>query len=397
MPTDYDYDVIVVGAGPTGGTAAKKCAEHGLRTLMVDKRQEIGAPVRCGEGYPEYAARLCGILPDPTWCTMEIDGAVLYTPKLKKIVVNSHEKGYIIERKIYEKKLAYAAVSAGAECKAKTRVIDVIKEDGYVRGVRAETPEGNHEWTSKIVIAADGVDSRVGRFAGLRTFNPLVEVDSGYEYEMAGLHFPNPEKIHIWLGNEIAPRGYCWLFPKGRNVANVGVGVTGNAEHTAKYYLDYFIDLHPEIFRDAGIVEIKGGCIPVGAPMSKPYANGIMLVGDAAHMVNPIHGGGMGNGIEAACVSAEVAKEAIQKGDYSEEVLKGYYSRWMEIKGNRMLQVLKVRKFAEQLSDDDMEFLAGLIDPADLLDFTTGKKFATVLKIVAQRPSLAAKALRALK
>lgn len=397
MTVDYDYDVIVVGAGPTGGTAAKKCAEHGLRTLLLDKRQEIGSPVRCGEGYPGYAARLCGIAPDPTWCTMEINGAILYTPNQKRMTINTHEKGYIIERKIYEKKLAYAAISAGAECKAKTRVIDVIKEDGYVRGVRAETPEGNREWTSKLVIAADGVDSRVGRFAGLRTFNPLVEVDSGYEYEMAGLHFPNPEKIHIWLGNDISPRGYVWLFPKGKDVANVGVGVTGNAEHTAKYYMDAFIESHPEIFKDSGIVEVKGGCIPVGAPMSKPYANGIMLVGDSAHMVNPIHGGGMGNGIEAAVCAAETAKEACGKNDFSEDALKPYYIKWMTIKGNRMLQVLKVRKFAEQLSDEDMNFLGNLIDPADLLDFTTGKKFETVLKIVAQRPSLAVKALKALK
>lgn len=384
-----DYDVIIVGAGPGGSVAGRECAKHGLKTLVIDKRQELGAPVRCGEGLGEFWVKTAGLEYDPSWCLQEMHGAVIYTPKGRRIDIPTKSRGWVIERKEFEKKLAAEAIRKGARIMVKSRVYDVIKEKGAVAGVRVETPEGKIDIRAKLVIAVDGVDSMTAKYAGINTVNPLREVDSGYEYEMAGLKIKGDDMIHLYLGKDVAPRGYVWIFPKGRDLANVGIGILGDSEKSAKHYLDKFIEAHPEIFGGAGILEIKGGCIPVGAPMEKPYGNGILIVGDAAHMVNPIHGGGMGNSMEAAIIAAKVAKKAIDAKDVSEKFLKKYADEWFSVRGNQMKNVLKVRKFFEKLSDGDLEKLADVFTPETLLEFSDGSKLAVYAKLFVKFPKIA--------
>lgn len=383
------YDVIVVGAGPGGSIVARDCAKNGLKTLVVDKRQEIGAPVRCGEGLGEVWMKKASLEYDPTWCLWKSNGAIVFSPKGRKMEIVTKNKGYMIERKMFEKKLAAEAIRQGAKYMVKARVYDVIKKDGYVAGVKVETPDGKSDVHSKMVIAVDGVDSKTARYAGVNTANSLTDVDSGYEYEMSGLKLERPDLIHLYVGAQIAPRGYIWIFPKGRDIGNVGIGIAGHDEKTAKDYLDKFIESRPDIFKTASVYEVKGGCIPVGAPLQKPYANGLMIVGDAAHMVNPIHGGGMGTAMEAAVIAAKVAKEAVEKNDFSEKFFKKYADLWFEQRGNQLKDVLKVRKFFEKLSDGDLEILADFFTPETLLEFSDGKKLTVFLKLFAKHPKIA--------
>lgn len=403
---EKEYDVIIVGAGPGGSVAARECSEKGLKVLVIDRRQEIGTPVRCGEGLGESWMRLAKLEYDPSWCLQKIEGDVIYSPKGRRFiidmnVINPKNKGYVIERKIFEKKLAMQAARKGAEYLPKTRVYDVIKENkggkDFVVGVKTEGSDGKKDFRAKLVIAADGVDSQTARYAGIDTFNIISEVDSGFEYEMIGVNIEPENMIHIWLGNEIAPRGYVWVFPKGPGHANVGIGINGNHEKTAKYYLDKFIENHPEIFERARSIEIKGGCIPVGEPLEKPYANGLLIIGDAARMVSPVHGGGMGLAMESAIIAAEVAKKAIDSGDVSEDFLKEFADKWYEVRGNQLKKTLKVRKFFEKLSDNDMEKLKDILTPQTLLDLADGRKLKAFIKVFAKSPRIALLAARILK
>lgn len=387
------YDVIVVGGGPGGSIAARECAKYGLRTLCIDKRQELGAPVRCGEGIGEVWLKKALLNYDPSWCLWESHGAVVYAPNGKKVEIRTKNKGWVLERKIFEKKLAEQAIHAGAKYLLKSRVFDVIKEKDTVCGVKVETPDGNFEIRSKLVIAADGVDSKTARYAGINTFNQVAEVDSGYEYEMCGVKCDPNDLIHLFVGNDIAPRGYIWIFYKSKDRSNVGIGISGaintDGTKTAKFYLDRFIKAHPEYFKNSGIIEVKGGCCPVGAPLEEPYADGLLIVGDAAHMVNPIHGGGMGNAMEAAMIAAKVAKKAVDAGDVSEKVLKEYAEAWYKERGDQLLQVLKVRKFFEKLSDKELNDLADVFTPETLLEFADGKRLTAFLKMFAKNPKIA--------
>lgn len=387
------WDVVVVGGGPGGSIASHDCAKLGLRTLVVDKRQELGSPVRCGEGLAEGWILKAGLEFDPSWCLYESHGAMVHSPSGKQIKVLTKNRGWVLERKRFEKEIAGRAIRAGVKYLLKSRVINVLKDGDAVAGVKVETPEGNFDIPSRIVIAADGVDSKTARYAGINTVVPGGEVDSGYEYEMAGVKIQPTDLIHLYVGNEIAPRGYCWLFMKSEDKANVGIGISGaantNGVSTAKHYLDKFIAGHPEIFSGAGIIEIKGGCIPVGMPMEKPYAPGLLIIGDAARQVNPIHGGGMGISMEAGRIAARIAKKAIDANDVSDAVLKEYVEEWLKVRGEQLKNVVKVRRFFEKLSDDDLEYLAEVFTPETLLEFSEGNKAASFMKLFVKHPKIA--------
>ena len=400
MKYDKEWDVIVVGAGPAGIKAGEELAKRGLKTLVIDRKQEIGAPKRCGEGLSMRWIKISGLEPEPTWARQYINGAILISPKGKKIVIDTDKlgkgSGYIIERKMFEKFLAANAIRAGAKFMLKANVYDLVIEDDYVRGVRVNYMGDDLELRAKIVVAADGVDSRIGRMAGLNTTLPLTEMDSGFQYEMAGVELLDPNKMELYFGNEVAPRGYVWVFPKGKDVANVGIGINGANEKTARYYLDKWIEENWDRFKNASVIEINAGGIPVTKPVDEFVGNGIMLTGDAARMVNPIHGGGMGTALEAAGMLADVAKEAIASGDVSKEKLKKFQDMWMEKHGEVFAKILKVRHFFERLNDEQLEAIAdmalkGGLTPDVLVDLGHGKGLVEVAKALLKASPAAAK------
>ncbi|MGC9311017.1 MAG: NAD(P)/FAD-dependent oxidoreductase, partial [Candidatus Aenigmatarchaeota archaeon] len=214
-------DVIIVGAGPGGSAAAKVLAEKGLDVALYEKRQEIGAPKRCAEGISLDMLELLGIKPPKNCFRQGIDGARVYAPNGKYLEAGfSKNAGYICERKIFDKWLAEEAARAGAYIRAGTPITEVIKENRKVCGVKGKFFGEPFEERCKILIAADGIESKIARMAGLNTTCDPHLTDSGFQYEMVGIGMDDPHKLHIFFGNEIAPRGYVWIFPKGRDVAN---------------------------------------------------------------------------------------------------------------------------------------------------------------------------------
>ena len=173
------YDVVVVGAGPGGSTAAHVAAQAGLSALLLEKRQEIGSPVRCAEGVGHNQLAQF-IEPDPKWIAAEINQLEI-TGRANGAAQTWHAgggRGYILERRIFDRVLAERAARAGAEVCVKTSVTGVVIENGRVRGVKIRRGDflggaGEMEIESQIVIAADGVEAQVGRWAGLDTQLPL--------------------------------------------------------------------------------------------------------------------------------------------------------------------------------------------------------------------------------
>ncbi len=389
-----EWDIIIVGAGPGGSRCARACAEKGMSTLVIDRKQQVGPPKRCGEGLSKRWVDISGLEPTPRWALQYINGAILISPTGKELRIDttaSGQTGYIIERSQFEKLLAEKAIGAGAKFMLKAQVTGLLKDGEQVNGVKVLSDGKEAEYKAKIVIAADGVDSLVARYAGLQTTLPLTECDSGYQYEMAGVKLLDQEKMELYFGKDVAPRGYVWIFPKGDGVANVGIGIMGSDMTTAKYYLDKWIGAHADRFEGASMTEINAGVIPVTAPVKKFYANGLMVIGDAARMVNPIHGGGMGATMEAGMMAADVAKEAIDSGDLSENKLREYQDHWQEIRGKEFAKILQVRKFFEKLTDKQMEIIADAIDPKVLIDLGHGKGLGTVVKTLISKSPDAAK------
>jgi len=387
---DMEYDAVVVGAGPGGSTAARHLAKNGVSTLVLEKRQEIGAPKRCAEGLNRELLEKLSVPISPRWTTSTIDGAILYSPKGKNISMKDVGHGFILERKVFEKDLAAMAIREGARVMVKTTVTDVIKEGGRVVGVKADFMGEEFSVKAKVVIACDGVDSMTSKRAGLSSVNRIGDYHSGFQYEMAGITGMDPHKLHLFFGNEVAPKGYIWIFPKGDDMANVGIGIVGSMSddgRRAKDYLDKFITAHPEFFAKASPVEINSGGIPVSAAMKSFVMDGFMVVGDAAQQVNPIHGGGIGIAMKAGKIAGEVAARAIKEGDVSAKRLYEYEKLWREDEGRHLHKAYHLRLFLERLEDEDFERLAEFVTGDDVMNLVAGN-FSSIPKMLAKMPKL---------
>ncbi|ODS40303.1 hypothetical protein BEH94_00320 [Candidatus Altiarchaeales archaeon WOR_SM1_SCG] len=389
MNKNYNYDVVIVGAGPAGSTCARHLAENNIKVLVVEKKQEIGTPKRCAEGLNYRGLKNAGLEPDPRWATSEIQGVSLYSPGEKNIEMKwAGAMGCVLERKIFEKFLARDAINAGARYMVKTRAIEVLKENGKISGIKAEFMGKEFNINAKLVIAADGVESGIAKSAGIKTLNKLTDYISGFQYEMAGLKNYDENLLHVFFGNEVAPKGYAWIFPKGEGVANIGIGILGKEssdKNRAKDYLDKFIEKHPGIFEDASPIEINAGGVPVSSAVETFVADNFMIIGDSAQLVNPIHGGGIDIAMNSAKIAAGVAAEALKEGDLSKEKLYGYEKTWRETTGVKMQKLLRLRMVLEKLTDNDFELLADVLSGEDIVKLTVGK-FKFLLKLLSKNP-----------
>ncbi len=310
-----EVECLVIGAGPAGSMAAKELASRGIETVVIEKRQEIGAPKRCAEGVSKHSLEKLGIKVHELGIARTIKGAVLYSPSGKKVVMDGQGmEGYVLERKVFEKYLASEAIKEGARYMVKTQATDMVRENGRWR-VSIKNLDGEDEIIANLVIGADGVESKVGRWAGLKTLNRLTDYHSGIQFEMAGVN-ADENYIHLFFGNEVAPLGYAWIFPKAFS-ANVGLGILEKGAKMRAYdYLKKFIEDHEDIFKNASPIEINSGGVPV-AHFTGMAADGVMLVGDAAQLVNPIHGGGIVRAMHSSIMAAEVAEQALKEKNLS--------------------------------------------------------------------------------
>ncbi len=365
----YEYDVLVIGAGPGGSMAARYAARHGLKVLLVEKRPEIGVPVRCAEGISRAWMEEVEIEPQEKWIDAEIDGAKIYSPDERSVVKLSAEQagnevGFVLNREYFDKYLASLAAKEGADIWLKSPAIAIIKEDGYVRGAIIRKFGEKVEVRAKIVIAADGFESQVARWAGLNTVLRERDVVSCVQYRMTNIDIEE-NFTHFYIGS-CAPGGYLWIFPKGRKEANVGIGVALNKLREpgeVKRYLDAFIDAHPNL-KKGSIIQIVTGAVSTCPLPKRIVDNGIMLVGDAARLIDPITGGGIAN----ACISGKYAGEVAAKcvDNPSKECLEEYQEMVKKRWERKHLRNWFVKEKLASLSDDTLNKLMEVISQEDI-------------------------------
>jgi digeranylgeranylglycerophospholipid reductase len=359
VPLRQRYDVVVVGAGPGGSVSAREAARRGLSVLLLEKRQEIGSPVRCAEGIA-HDMLAPFIEPDPRWISAVVSKAQITVGDGTTVTRQAEGgRGYILERRVFDRVLAEEAAKAGAQVMVKTAATGLLLEDGVVRGVVARGPACAMEIECAVVIGADGVESQVGFWAGLGTVLPLKDTMACAQYLLAGIEI-DPTCCYYYVGQEVAPGGYAWVFPKGEGKANVGVGVQADlAADSALNYLSHFIESQPHLAQGGVLspstwlrmnlskgspVTLVVGGVPVSPPLPRLVTGGLMLVGDAARQVDPLTGGGIANAMLAGRLAAEVAAKAVAAGDSSAEALAPYEERWMAGRGRKMARNYRLKE-----------------------------------------------------
>ena len=340
------YDVVVVGAGPAGSTVARTVAERGLSVLILEKRQEIGNAVRCAEGVGSESL-LEFLPPDPHWISATIESAyyasVVAGQEEGTRYAGNGRIGYVLERRVFDQALAAKAVEAGADVMVKSPASGLLLDGNRAVGMLAEVQGDLLEVDCAVVVGTDGVESQVGRWAGLDTC--LAQKDSMpcAQYLLSGIDI-DPTCLCYYVGMDIAPGGYAWIFPKGDGRANVGLGVQSDvAALPAFEYLKRFIEARPFLAKGSPVTLILGNA-PTALPPASLVTDGCLLVGDAARQLDPMTGGGIINAMTAGRIAGEVIADAVQSGDVSAKALRSYQERWQAGLGRKMARNYRIKE-----------------------------------------------------
>ncbi|MDY0293207.1 MAG: NAD(P)/FAD-dependent oxidoreductase [Candidatus Methanomethylophilaceae archaeon] len=327
----HKTDVLIVGSGPAGSTTARFAAAKGLSVTMIERRPEVGVPVRCGEFLPSSeeigdmfpkAADLESLFEVPGDLRLrELEGIRLVDPKMRSTLLDF--SGYTTDRDRFDKHLVSLAEKEGAEL-----ITDCLFkriEDG-----RAVTALGDIQY--KVVVGADGPGSRVARSLGLpanRMPYPAVTAQAKGDFDPC---------IVMFFGG-VAPGAYGWIIPK-KGQANVGVGFSPRfASGSLSGYFDSFAGRHG--LETMGRTE--GKFVPSEGPISETVSGNGMVVGDAAGHVISVNGGGIPTAMIAGRICGSVAGDHILNG----RPLNDYQREWRDI----MLKPLKKAVFNKKLAD----------------------------------------------
>ena len=384
------YDVVVVGGGPAGSMAAWEAAKGGASVCIFEKDREIGSPVRCGEAAGESGLKQFVDIND-AWIAERITGAKLGSPSGKLINIEFEtETGYILNRKIFDYDLSRYAANAGSEVYTKAYVKDILKNDGFVNGVVIDYLGREYDIQAQIVIGADGITSRLGRLAGIKTQVKMKDMESAFQYSVSNIDI-EPNKMIMYVGSKIAPGGYLWVFPKGNRFANIGIGISGkHSKHkSAKKYLDEFMTRE---YPNAAIHTTICGGVPCGKPIRNPVSDGLMLVGDAAHQINPMTGGGIVSGMKAGSIAGKVAVEALKGNDFSIKMLNKYSNSMWKTFGKNYERFYKIKEAVHDLSDEDLNDIAIKVESIPNNKRTLSSVFKAA---VYKKPSLIIDVMRA--
>jgi digeranylgeranylglycerophospholipid reductase len=300
----------------------------------------------------------------------------LYAPSGDSLEFTEEGMGYVLERRVFDRALANRAARAGADVRVSTCATGLVYDRDRLSGVRMLSRGRETTVRCRLVVAADGVESRVARWAGIKTLNALRDLEVTTQYLLDNI---STEKgyCEFFLGREVAPGGYAWIFPKTSDTANVGIGICGRytRERSSTDYLHAFL---AQRCPDSTPLAMVVGSVPVGVTLDDIVGDGIMVVGDAAHQVNPISGGGIGTAMIAGEIAGRIGAEAIKAGDVSKKRLAQYRKEWDEAYGNHQRRVYRVKEAIHNLKDETFNATAARLKQKP--NPTLREVFMTVLR-----------------
>ena len=374
-----DVDVLVVGAGPAGAVAAwqAKVAAPELDVVLLERDRAVGSPVRCAEGVGDAGLREFADPDGADWAARRITRVIFQAPDDTEVLVAERGVGWVLDRTRFDAYLAAEASRAGADVRVGAEATAMARNGGDRWHVRV-TERGQEEiYRARIVIGADGVETMVGRWAGLDTRVPSRDMESCAQYVLQGIEF-DPDAIYLQFSDAIAPGGYAWIFPKAVGVANVGLGMVAlkSDGRNARQYLDAWIARR---FPNGARTGYTVGGVIVHTTIKHAYADGVMVAGDAAHMINPLSGGGIINAMKAGRLAACTAAAAIREGDTSARRLSRYHDAWMSLLGEDHLKYYRIKQALEHMDDAFLNSLARTVNRIPQEKRSIGRIFAHAL------------------
>ncbi len=397
------FDVIIVGAGTGGTTAARFLAQKGIDVCLIDRKErtKIGDKI-CGDAVGTEIFNFLNIKPPKdAELSCHIKGAKLYSPNREKCIIINDPKqaGYIVNRLEFGQRLLNEALDAGIkQFLDNTMALELIYHDNAVNGLIVRLKNGvKIDLSSKLVIDAGGFYSPLRK----QVKSSLVEKEIPDEdailcyreiisYLDHAQNVMDPEYITIILDQEKAPGGYIWYFPRNQSSVNLGLGVYMNYGGKVKEL--YQNNVFREFIKSDKIKinSTGGGAVSVRRPLWSCVDNGVLFVGDTACHVNPLHGGGIDPSMRAGYYSSLTAIESLEKGDYTSNLLWDYNCKIMTTFGAEFAALDLLRIALQKISNQSLNF--GL--SKDLLTGTEIIQIASSGRVQLSLIDLAVKAIK---
>ena len=393
--SEREYDLVVVGAGPAGSSAAYAAAKNGIKVALLEKEESVAQTVRTsGVTWIDYAKEF-GI---PEDCYNPIRTYNFCSPNNTVSITDDKPKAAVLDvRKTY-RFLADMAKKNGAEIFVNTNVTNVITENGSIVGVKASSPNSEMIFHARMLIDASGFQSAVSKSLGLVKQWERFGVGAEYEAEVENI---KSDTWWLMVGQMYSPAGYAWIFPLGKNMVRIGVGVgkpESDVDPTQR--LDELIERRTGPIKDLGKItkkEFHYGLIPNEGLSRKTVYDNLILVGDTAGMANPLVLEGIRYAIKYGRVAGDIASKAIKSGDTSEKALQYYEETWKKEIESKIKSAHKVQTRWLELSDSDWDKEIGMISNLtadEFLDFVRADfTVSKIVKIATHHPMLAVRQL----
>ncbi len=383
-----NYDVLIIGGGPSGLSAAITTAKNGLNTAVVEEHLEIGYPLACGEGISANKLLSLENMPDSNF---QLDNEILDLQKhdsfIERIVPTQRfffgTKGVAtstlntvtINRPLFDKLIAKKAKEAGANLLLGTQVTSIDRKSD---SLTVKTTQDDYE--SKIVIGADGPSAHSVRFMGLQ---PPAEYVQGIEYKIDGVH---TDALDFYFApKKIPAMHYGWVFPKKKNT-NIGV-ILNPATNPNKNIKDFIAYLNDESISKAEIIQKIAGIIPASGPIPKNYSSNFMAVGDAAGMTNSIFYGGVSIGIHSGMLAGQTAIEAHKNSRFDEKQMSEYQKKSQNAPYTDPIIQKAHNILYNSLTSKDIDIFGSWIDGWDITSMSRIQRLYLFMKAII-KPSM---------
>jgi len=339
-----DYDVIIVGSGPGGTTAAQEFAREGANVALLEKSRHPGFKL-CSGGVPSRAVREFGIEQDVIGHPLR--GYYIYAESGNYTTVHRKDSLAVYRTTLedpniprFDQYLADRAVRSGAHLFNSTKVVEVRRTDDSKMEVGAETPKGRVVLRAPLLIGADGFNSTVAELSGLKTKYRREDFATGIQQEFFVDGPVSLEYVYHFMDTRIAPLGFGWIYPKKMGYT-VGLGVlASHVETNLTYALSRMLREHPIVTslvpKGAKAGRIEAACIPM-VQSRRMYAANLMLIGDAVGHVDAMGGDGIYFAMKAGRMAATVGLQALGREDLSSDGLSLYQKQWSEGPGRTLL------------------------------------------------------------
>ena len=396
MSKEYHYDLVIVGGGPAGSSAAYAAAKNGIKVALLEKENSIAETVRTSGVTWIQNIKEFGI---PDDCFNPIKNFSFCSPNNEVTISDTVPRAAVLDvRKTY-RWLANEAGNVGADIFVEMNIKSVIKnEKGDIIGVSGTGPKEETTFHAKVVIDASGFPSTVCKAMGFAT--QWERFGAGAEYEMKAENVDS-ETWWLMVGQEYSPAGYAWIFPLGKDRVRIGVGVgkpESNVDPTQRLKEIIGKKLGP-IKKLGKLTEIEFhyGLIPNDGLSRKTVFNNLILVGDSAGQANPLVLEGIRYAIKFGRVAGKVASDAIKSGNTDKESLYPYEDNWRKAIESKINSAGKVQDRWIGLTDEEWDKELDIIKelrPEEFIDFIKADfGLSNMIKLATHHPKLAVRQL----